>query len=144
MGVRPTAAWLRGGQGGCVMKRFFFLVMLVAHTFLLSTVVSAAAASIATADGGWVWQNPKAGDVLTDICFVDSTHGWALSPRGILTTSDGGTTWASQWRPSTFGVDSLCFVDQLHGWAVGDDGKVLVTAARPRSSSPSRMLPARW
>jgi len=64
------------------------------------------------------------------ICFVDSLRGWLFgsafgsSPSGeiILHTTDGGTTWTTQYEqdqpPSTPGhLYQGYFVDNLHGWA---------------------------
>jgi len=62
--------------------------------------------------------------VLQEICFVDSLHGWVLSPRAnheyILRTVDGGTSWQVLGLPQ--GFFTLCsFVDSLDGWISGYD-----------------------
>ncbi len=59
---------------------------------------------------------------LTDVCFVDRRHGWAVGDRGtIWHTRDGGV----HWRLQSSGVDcrlhSVCFVDPKTGWAAGSE-----------------------
>lgn len=57
---------------------------------------------------------------LSDVCFVDPQHGWAVGDRGtIWHTADGGL----HWRLQNSGVDcplaSVSFVDPQLGWVAG-------------------------
>lgn len=58
-----------------------------------------------TADGGKTWQTspvtagdanplPDAPPEATRLFFVDNSHGWILTPGGMLATRDGGRTWS--------------------------------------------------
>ena len=87
-------------------------------------------------DGGATWTrrllNVK--PWVTDMTFVDATHGWILASDSqsmpfssgygtvVLRTSDGGTTWQSTdlGKISDAGMTSLAFSDADHGWAMGD------------------------
>ena len=81
-----------------------------------------------TTDGGRTWEvlyADGAGFPLTDVCFIDEIHGWAVSSSGtlvgfIIATTDGGRTWHNQggWGP----LDSVHFTDALHGTIEGSDG----------------------
>ncbi|MDD5528767.1 MAG: YCF48-related protein [bacterium] len=68
-------------------------------------------------------------NIINDIDFVDSLHGWAVGDTGkILYTDNGGND--SIWEPLTSGVTNnltcVKFVDQLNGWA-GGNGVILRT-----------------
>jgi photosystem II stability/assembly factor-like uncharacterized protein len=64
---------------------------------------------------------PMQGDAqLTDVCFVDPQHGWAVGDRGtILHTDDGGRHWHLQRSGVACRLESVCFLDSQHGWAAG-------------------------
>ena len=107
----------------------------------------AARALVCTGEGGWFWQNPlPQGNALTDVSFVDASHGWAVGGEAILVTKDGGQTWSAQ--PSgvgDWGLQGIDFVDIDHGWAVGACGTIVATSDggatwRPQSSDTQRDL----
>jgi len=57
---------------------------------------------------------------LTDVCFVDRLHGWAVGDRGtIWHTSDGGQHWRLQASGVACPLRTVWFVDQRIGWAAG-------------------------
>jgi len=57
---------------------------------------------------------------LTDVCFVDAQHGWAVGDRGvILHTADGGRQWTLQSSGVECRLASVCFLDASNGWAAG-------------------------
>ena len=70
-----------------------------------------------TADTGQTWSLQDSSMVggLYDICFVDSSKGWAAGDDGILYTEDGGSSWSSQISGVTF--QSIYFVNENRGWA---------------------------
>src|SRR5438445_737736 len=53
---------------------------------------------LSTTDGGTQWRTVLARTAMTDLRFVDRTHGWSLVPSegGVdaIATADGGTTWS--------------------------------------------------
>src|SRR5207237_189814 len=55
---------------------------------------------LSTTDGGNQWRTVLARTAMTDLRFVDRTHGWGLVPSDggvdVIATADGGTTWARQ------------------------------------------------
>ncbi len=54
-----------------------------------------------SADGGRTWDVQRTGQTvpLSDLCFVDEQHGWAVGALGtILATRDGGRSWVVQRR----------------------------------------------
>lgn len=62
---------------------------------------------------------------LSKIFFSDSLNGWAVggdqaTEEGfIFRTSDGGKTWAQQFRRQVGFLADLFFIDSLKGWVVG-------------------------
>jgi len=91
---------------------------------------------------------------LSDVCFVDAQHGWAVGDRGtIWHTNDGGRRWDLQDSGVTCPLESVCFLDQNTGWAVGgwthpythtSSGVVLITrdGGRHWQHNPRLLLPA--
>jgi len=81
-----------------------------------------------TTDGGRTWEvlyADGAGFPLTDVCFTDEIHGWAVSSSGtlvgnLITTSDGGRSWVEQFGAGP--MESVAFTDRLHGTVEGWDG----------------------
>ncbi len=85
--------------------------------------------------GSWSRQNPRVsvGD-LYSVCFVDSLTGWAVGNWAkILKTTDGGSTWSSQYsgKSTYYPITSVYFIDAQTGWAVGswadDVGPIIKT-----------------
>ncbi|WP_414719424.1 WD40/YVTN/BNR-like repeat-containing protein [Trinickia sp.] len=59
---------------------------------------------------------------LSDVYFVDASHGWAVGQWGvIIATADGGETWKLQRADTSTDqpLFSVYFADAHHGWAVG-------------------------
>lgn len=60
---------------------------------------------------------------LTDICFIDPTHGWAVGDRGVIWhTDNGGRAWRLQASGVTCRLTSVQFLDAQQGWIGGGDG----------------------
>ena len=60
----------------------------------------------AQSDSLWEIQNSGVTDLLFDVTFIDTLHGWAVGDNStIIATSDGGKTWQRQTSP----VDSIFF-----------------------------------
>ncbi|HZD72229.1 MAG TPA: hypothetical protein VFA45_25920 [Actinomycetes bacterium] len=56
--------------------------------------------------------------------LVTATRGWALTPKGLAWTDDGGTTWRDITpRASALGVRGVFFLDRMHGWVVASSGR---------------------
>lgn len=109
---------------------------------LMSMVMMVAPAAAST-----VWQPVLSDDAktFTSVSFADADHGWAacswydsdasVSMTGVLATTDGGATWATQTAISGNSprLTSVCFFDESHGWACGyrssnSTGLVLATS----------------
>ncbi|HMK92428.1 MAG TPA: YCF48-related protein [Thermoleophilia bacterium] len=79
---------------------------------------------LATTDGGMGWtpQLKDSGLPLTAVATADATHVWVgggASVPAIRASSDGGSTWTTQYRGTVKGaVDDIAFADNAHGWAV--------------------------
>ncbi|WP_315850674.1 TadE/TadG family type IV pilus assembly protein [Thalassoglobus polymorphus] len=84
--------------------------------------------------GAWVSQplpalpSPILAGSLLSVDFVDAMNGWAVGQEVsglntvtlILSTSDGGATWARQTHPVSVGtLNSVDFIDANTGYAVG-------------------------
>ena len=62
------------------------------YIFIIPLVVLLKSQSFAQT--GWFWQNPyPTGGGLGTVQFVSSTEGWIAAQRGLLHTTDAGTTW---------------------------------------------------
>jgi photosystem II stability/assembly factor-like uncharacterized protein len=79
---------------------------------------------IRTQDSGQSWAIQESDPDLrwNAVFFVDDLNGWAVG-RGILHTSDGGSTWKYQLDPETATTQliGITFTDPMHGWAIGHD-----------------------
>ena len=57
---------------------------------------------------------------LHDVCFVNSTHGWAVGDSGVvLATVDGGQSWVEQESGTTLQLTTVTFADMRRGWIGG-------------------------
>ncbi len=75
-----------------------------------------------TTDGGYSWQTilmEAGGGGLTDIYFLDSDTGWALSNNRIWGTTNGGQDWDQALASS---ANSLSFINSQEGWYCGIGG----------------------
>jgi photosystem II stability/assembly factor-like uncharacterized protein len=67
---------------------------------------------------------------LSDIFFLDDTHGWIVGDQiPIMYTPDGGATWYEQSTSEEINgrLMAVDFINQTHGWAVGSNGIILRT-----------------
>ncbi len=80
-----------------------------------------------TDDGGQTWHKltpPVSGH---RVVAVDATHvRMAIGGHGVVTSDDGGLTWARHQVTATTGdyLNDVHFVDDRHGWVVGDRGVI--------------------
>ena len=122
------------------MKLRLAVLGVVAVALVALCLPAVAQAYFSTADGAWVWQNPvPQGNVLYDVCFLDTTHGWAVGQLGVvLKTSDGGATWSVPKSPTAKNLTSVAFVSAERGWIVGSDAGVFETkdGGRTRAAVP--------
>jgi photosystem II stability/assembly factor-like uncharacterized protein len=82
-----------------------------------------------SADGGNNWialPFPSGVDWITDMDFVDSSRGWAVTggdAARILYTDNSGKSWSEQWQAESATYFSvIAFSDNQNGWAVTDAG----------------------
>jgi photosystem II stability/assembly factor-like uncharacterized protein len=77
----------------------------------------------------WFWQNPlPQGNDLRGASFIDANTGTAVGYYGtIVSTTDGGNTWAIQTSGTTENLWAVSFPDVNNGTAVGEGGTILRT-----------------
>ena len=84
-----------------------------------------------TKDGGKTWQEKSVSAVseISDLLFIDTLHGWVISPNDgeIGSTVDGGKTWTQALSPTRHLLNSIAFSDKLNGWAIGEEGTIITT-----------------
>jgi len=89
---------------GSLLTVLFFL--LIAHC-TLPTV---------RASGTWQKQRTTSMAWLHSVFFLDQNRGWVVGSRGtLLATTDGGTHWRSQARPTEDTIRDIYFSDELNG-----------------------------
>ena len=84
---------------------------------------------IANAQAKWsvARESRMQGDV-TDIQFIDQTHGWILLAQGeVRYTTDGGKTWNSSKIATNKELHDIHFIDQNRGWIIGENGYMVYT-----------------
>jgi hypothetical protein len=68
------------------------------------------------------------GTGINAVHFATATAGWAVGNFGvILSTTNGGTTWARHTSGTTRHLKSVFMASSTVGWAVGDSGTILKT-----------------
>lgn len=61
------------------------------------------------------------------VWLLDATRSFAVTPAGVVATTDGGDTWTSLYARR--GLRDVTFAsDGLHGWAVADRGRIYATS----------------
>lgn len=100
---------------------------LVGALVVLTAVMSVAPAS-AAAGASTQTRVIGSGQTIRGLSFIDRQTGWAAGAGGmILSTTDGGATWANNSSGITSDLNDIDFVDDQNGWAVGAAGVVLRT-----------------
>jgi photosystem II stability/assembly factor-like uncharacterized protein len=83
------------------------------------------ASVLCSSDSGRTWNCQHTPiDKIWSIYFANSTSGWAAAKKGILHTTDGGSTWNYQLSSPSEPFIKLCFADQSHGWAITSSGAI--------------------
>ncbi|MCX7427231.1 MAG: YCF48-related protein, partial [Planctomycetia bacterium] len=78
------------------------------------------AATAPSSDDPMCSETMRADARLSDVCFVDAAHGWAVGDRGtIWRTADGGQQWQLQPSGVSCPLRSVWFLDGRTGWAAG-------------------------
>jgi photosystem II stability/assembly factor-like uncharacterized protein len=75
--------------------------------------------------------------------FVTASRGWVMTKNSILSTSDGGDTWLSQFHSHAAHLSTFDAVDATHAWAVGADMFVHTTDGRHWTELPEPCAPLR-
>jgi photosystem II stability/assembly factor-like uncharacterized protein len=91
-------------------------------------IVGEEGTALRTEDRGQAWRRVETGTVadLRDVRFSDAKHGWIVGfdpttgDSVILSTLDGGETWAPQATIHGEALAALFFQPDGSGWAVGD------------------------
>lgn len=70
-----------------------------------------------TANAEWIKQRSNSFAWLRDIQFVSASRGWIVGTDGvIMSTTDGGTTWAHVPKFTTDTFRQIYFTDENNGW----------------------------
>jgi photosystem II stability/assembly factor-like uncharacterized protein len=85
-----------------------------------------------TINGGLTWTPTNGAGIFH---YVNASVGYAMfadtqgnPPYTIYKTTDGGSTWTTQYTDNTPGsLEDMYFSDVNNGWIVGDAGKILKT-----------------
>jgi len=87
-----------------------------------------------TDDGGttwsWVAGNPTAGQIMTEVFFVDDFTAYASGEDGaVIKTTNKGVSWQNSFfgPQDTYGLYSVFFTDPNTGYTVGNRGRILKT-----------------
>ena len=77
----------------------------------------------------WQWLNPlPQGDGISDLFFVDGTTGFAATYSGlIMKSTDAGTSWKPQAKPTSNSLTAIHFVNSTLGFACGTNGTLVKT-----------------
>lgn len=145
--IDKNVVWAIGGEGGedCIIVRTDdsgatwrrqacpIDAKLLAMSGVSRTdawIVGVNGVAMHTADGqGWSVVDVGTTQVLTDVWFADSRHGWICTRNGlILRTSDGGAHWQTTPSGAVLGLFGVHFLDAQRGWVVGSGGTVLRTS----------------
>lgn len=144
--IDKNVVWAIGGEGGedCVIIRTDdsgatwrrqacpIDAKLLAMSGVSRTdawIVGVNGVAMHTADGErWSVVDVGTTQVLTDVWFSDSQHGWITTRNGlILRTMDGGAHWQTMPSGAVLGLFGVYFLDPKRGWVVGSGGTVLHT-----------------
>jgi photosystem II stability/assembly factor-like uncharacterized protein len=88
-----------------------------------------------TTNGGQNWNTvyniisiPGSEMEITDMCFWNSSTGWASSRDGsIMKTTNSGINFTANYTAPFFRKSSVFFVGPLYGWTAGDSGRIAYT-----------------
>lgn len=65
---------------------------------------------------------------INDMCFWNSSTGWASSRDGsVMKTTNGGINFTANYTAPFFRKSSVFFVGPLYGWTAGDSGRIAYT-----------------
>src|SRR5215213_463836 len=83
---------------------------------------------LATQHGGRTWERreSRTQSPLNAVWFVNDRVGWIVGNEAILSTRDGGLSWAP--RNVEGELNAVHFINRQKGWAVGDRGVILSTS----------------
>jgi photosystem II stability/assembly factor-like uncharacterized protein len=81
-------------------------------------------------DGGKAIQHQlsRVSELLSDICFVDKDHGWAMSNESdlVLRTTNGGADWIGTHSGDSGTPTSISFIDTSTGWLLTNSYTVVL------------------
>ena len=72
---------------------------------------------VLTSDGGQQWSVVDVKEHPVSLFFLDDSHGWMVTDRGIWSTDESGRTWTKLETPK--GALRVHFLDRTHGYATG-------------------------
>jgi photosystem II stability/assembly factor-like uncharacterized protein len=97
-----------------------------------------------TINGGNTWEDDgDITDTITDIFFLDNSHGWAVGASDILRYD--GSEWTQIDNPTGHSLYSVFFISATEGWACGNNGTIIHTTDggatwQPQESGTTALL----
>jgi photosystem II stability/assembly factor-like uncharacterized protein len=77
------------------------------------------ASTASATPSGWQRQRTSSLAWLHAVFFLDQNRGWAVGSRGtLLATSNGGSSWLTESRPTEDAIRDIYFTDEQNGWLV--------------------------
>lgn len=66
----------------------------------------------------WSWQHPNPqGNNILKFSFINTSTGWAAGEKGtVIKTTNGGTSWTSQYVNTSLPLGEIAFPDSLYGF----------------------------
>lgn len=98
------------------------------HIFLLGCFLSLTVLGNDAPGGEWLFQMSGSSRALRAVKLVNRSSGFVVGDSGtMLSTTNGGDTWAALSLPTTADLFGINFIDSVIGFVVGDGGTILQT-----------------
>ena len=96
----------------------FSVLFIVSQPFHVSANLEALKPE-APAAVQWVQVPSGTTESLSQVDFIDASHGWVVGLDAILNTDDGGATWDLQISPDGTDTQGVSFISLNQGWMTG-------------------------
>ena len=98
--------------------------------------------ALVTSDGGAHWSLTPLKEIGVNLFFLDDSHGWMVTNKGLWETEEGGRSWRKIKSPRD--TTRVFFLDAQHGWAACAHKQVYETSdggkhwtSLPAAATPS-------
>ncbi len=87
---------------------------------IIIIIILVASVNLSFSQNGWFYQNSGVTSRISDIFFIDSQTGWAITDSTrVLKTTDGGNNWTSQTLSGYTPLGCIYFINANTGWTGG-------------------------